>query len=144
MAEIYDVLILGGGNAAMGVTVPTRKASLKVAIVEPRELGGTCPNRGCTPKKVLVAAAHAMHEIEQAGRHCIKVGKPQLDWAALIDREKQMISHIPGSLERLMVERGVELLRDTATFVGPNEVGVGARQIEAAHIVIATGSKTRI
>jgi len=49
----YDVLILGGGNAGMGVTVPTRKAGLSVALVEDRDLGGTCPNRGCTPKKIL-------------------------------------------------------------------------------------------
>ena len=47
----YDVLILGGGNAGFGVTVPTRKAGMTVAMVEERDLGGTCPNRGCTPKK---------------------------------------------------------------------------------------------
>ena len=49
--ENYDVLILGGGNAGMGVTVATRAAGLSVAMVEARDLGGTCPNRGCTPKK---------------------------------------------------------------------------------------------
>ncbi len=74
--EAYDVVIIGGGNAAFGVTVPTRKAGLKVAMIEERDLGGTCPNRGCTPKKVLVAAAHALHEIGQAHVHRIKVGKP--------------------------------------------------------------------
>ena len=55
----FDVVILGGGNAGMGVTVPTREAGLSVAMIEPDLLGGTCPNRGCMPKKVLVAAAHA-------------------------------------------------------------------------------------
>src|SRR5437867_1788318 len=99
--ENFDVLILGGGNAGIGVTVATRAAGLSVAMVEPRELGGTCPNRGCTPKKVLVAAGHALHEIERAAGHCISVGEPRLDWTALIDREKRMISHIPGSLARL-------------------------------------------
>ena len=70
-SDSYDVLILGGGNAGFGVTVPTRKAGMKVAMVEERDLGGTCPNRGCTPKKVLVAAGHALHEIEQAHVHHI-------------------------------------------------------------------------
>jgi glutathione reductase (NADPH) len=139
----YDVLILGGGNAGMGVTVPTRAAGLKVALVEDRELGGTCPNRGCTPKKVLVAAAHALHEIEQAKVHQIQVGKPVLDWGALIEREKSMISHIPASLSTLMTDRGVEVIRDRAAFVGPNAVRVGERTIEANHVVIATGSKPR-
>ena len=99
-SDSYDVLILGGGNAGFGVTVPTREAGLKVALVEERDLGGTCPNRGCTPKKVLVAAGHALHEINQAHVHGISVSKPKLDWAALIDREKEMISGIPDSLRR--------------------------------------------
>ena len=141
--ENYDVLILGGGNAGMGVTVATRAAGLSVAMVESRDLGGTCPNRGCTPKKVLVAAGHALHEIERARVHGISVGEPRLDWAALIDREKHMISHIPSSLGRLMADRGVEVIRGEAAFVGPNAARVGNRMIEARHIVIATGSKPR-
>jgi len=87
----FDVVILGGGNAGMGVTVATREAGLKVAMIEPDLLGGTCPNRGCMPKKVLVAAAHALDEIERAKAHHIHIGKPSLDWAALIDRETAMI-----------------------------------------------------
>ena len=141
--EKYDVLILGGGNAGMGVTVATRAAGLSVAMVESRDLGGTCPNRGCTPKKVLVAAGHALHEIERARVHGISVSEPKLDWAVLIDREKQMISHIPGSLGRLMADRGVEVIRGDAVFAGPNAARVGDRMIEARHIVIATGSKPR-
>ena len=78
--EHYDVVILGGGDAAMGATVATRQAGLSVAMIEMRDLGGTCPNRGCTPKKVLVAAGHALHEIEQAHVHHISVSRPKLDW----------------------------------------------------------------
>ena len=141
--ETCDVLIIGGGNAGFGVTVPTRAAGMKVVMVEARDLGGTCPNRGCTPKKVLVAAAHALHEIGQAHVHCISVGKPVLDWGALIDREKDLISGIPEQLAETLEERGVELIRDRAKFVGANEVEAGGRRIEAKHIVIATGSKPR-
>ena len=141
--ETCDVLIIGGGNAGFGVTVPTRAAGMKVVMVEAHDLGGTCPNRGCTPKKVLVAAAHALHEIGQAHVHCISVGKPVLDWGALIDREKELISGIPDSLAETLETRGVELIRDRAKFVGANEVEAGRRRIEAKHIVIATGSKPR-
>ena len=55
-AENFDVVIIGGGNAGIGLTGPARRAGLSVAMIEARDLGGTCPNRGCTPKKVLVAA----------------------------------------------------------------------------------------
>src|SRR5215471_13821849 len=139
----FDVVILGGGNAGMGVTAATREAGLTVAVIEPDLLGGTCPNRGCMPKKVLVAAAHALDEIARASAHHIAVAKPTLDWAALIDREKAIISSIPGSLADLMNRRGVEVIRERGRFAGPNAIAVGGETLEARHIVVATGSKPR-
>src|SRR5437764_1974672 len=141
--EKFDVVILGGGNAGIGVTGPVRRAGMSVAMIEADLLGGTCPNRGCTPKKVLVAAGHALHEIERASIHHIAVGKPKLDWAALIDREKDMIKDIPANLARSMARREVEVIKGSGVFAGPNLVRVGAREFEARHIVIATGSKPR-
>jgi glutathione reductase (NADPH) len=142
-AEKFDVVILGGGNAGIGVTGPVRRAGMSVAMIEADLLGGTCPNRGCTPKKVLVAAGHALHEIERASIHHIAVGKPKLDWAALIDREKDMIKDIPANLARSMAKRNIELIKGHAAFAGPNSIRVGDRELEARHIVIATGSKPR-
>jgi glutathione reductase (NADPH) len=139
----YDVVIIGGGNGGMGVTVPTRHAGLKVAMVEAWQMGGTCPNRGCTPKKILVAAAHALDEISRAGEHHIEVGPAKLDWAGLIDREKHMIAHIPGSLSGAMQRRGVHVVHGHGHFVTPNAIKAGGHIYEAEHIVIATGSKPR-
>lgn len=139
----FDVIILGGGNAGIGVTGPVRRAGMTVAMIESRDLGGTCPNRGCTPKKILVAAGHALHEIERAGVHHIAIGKPKLDWAALIDREKAMIKDIPDNLARSMERRQVEVIRGEAAFAGPDAIRVGDRLLKARHIVIATGSKPR-
>src|SRR6476619_1468090 len=138
-----EVVRLVGGNAGMGVTVATREAGLRVAMIEPELLGGTCPNRGCMPKKVLVAAAHTLDEIERAKAHPIAIGKPSLDWAALIDREKAMIAGIPGSLADSMNRRGVEVIRDRGRFAGPNAIAIDGEILEAEHIVIATGSKPR-
>jgi glutathione reductase (NADPH) len=141
--EYFDVVILGGGNAGIGVTDPVRRAGMSVAMIEQDLLGGTCPNRGCTPKKVLVAAGHALHEIERAAVHHIAVGKPRLDWAALIDREKEVIKDIPANLARSIARRDVEIIKGSAAFAGPNLIRVGNRELEAKHIVIATGSKPR-
>src|SRR5437762_6022200 len=141
--ETFDVVILGGGNAGIGVTGPVRRAGMSVAMIESHDLGGTCPNRGCTPKKVLVAAGHALHEIERAAIHHISVGKPKLDWSALIDREKDLIKDIPANLARSMARRDVEVIKGHAAFAGPNAIRVGDRRLEAKHIVISTGSKSR-
>lgn len=142
MTEGYDIVILGGGNAGFGVSAVAAEAGKRIAFIEERDFGGTCPNRGCTPKKVLVAAAHSLHEIEIAKVHGIEVGKPTLDWAKLIDREKAMIVSIPERLEELARKRG-DVYRGHARFVGPNTVAVGDAVLEAEHIVIATGSKPR-
>jgi len=142
-AEQFDVVIIGGGNAGIGVTGPTRRAGLSVAMIEARDLGGTCPNRGCTPKKVLVAAGQALHDINLAAQHQIDVGKAKLDWAALIAREKDMIKNIPENLARAMARRKVEVIKGHGAFAGPDTVLVGDRTLYASYIVIAAGSKPR-
>ncbi len=142
MSKSYDVLIIGGGNAGFGVSSVAHQAGRKMAFVEERDFGGTCPNRGCTPKKVLVAAAYAMHEIERASEHCIEVGEPKLDWSGLIKREKDMINFIPDAMADVTKKRG-DVYRRIAKFVGPNTIDVGDTVLEAESIVIATGSKPR-
>jgi glutathione reductase (NADPH) len=142
MTKKYDVIILGGGNAGFAVSKTVRAAGKTVAFVENREFGGTCPNRGCTPKKVLVAAAQTLHEIEQANTHCIDVGKPSLNWSALIKREKSMIAGIPDGMANLARDRG-DVFEGTAQFAGPNIITVNGERLEGTHIVIATGSTPR-
>mgnify|MGYP002624364796 CR=1 FL=1 len=142
MRKSYDVVIIGGGNAGFGVSAVAQEAGKSIAFIESRDFGGTCPNRGCTPKKVLVAAAHALHEIEQAGQHAIEVGKPKLDWARLIAREKDLISSIPEAMLGLAEKRG-DVYRGEARFLGPNTVEVDGQEIHGENIVIATGSRPR-
>ena len=137
MTERFDVVIIGGGNAGLAVAAITHGAGKRVAIIEEWDFGGTCPNRGCTPKKVLVAAAHALDEIDR-----INVGEATIDWAKLIDREKDSIAGLPAAMEGLARKR-VEVFKGHAKFVGPNTVDVDGVLIEGDNIVIATGSKPR-
>nr|WP_258765938.1 NAD(P)/FAD-dependent oxidoreductase [Bradyrhizobium arachidis] len=92
---------------------------------------------------MLVAAGQALHDIERAAVHHIAVGRPRLDWAALIDREKDIIKDIPANLTRAMARREVEVIKGFGTFVSPNTICVGDRLLEGRHIVIATGSRPR-
>lgn len=142
MAQRYDLIILGAGNAGFAASKVASEAGKSIAFVEDWDFGGTCPNRGCTPKKVLVAAAHALHEIETAGAHGIEVGKPSIDWTKLIDREREMVGFIPDAMEGVAAKRG-DVFKGTARFVGPNSVDVGGTVIEGENILIATGSKPR-
>lgn len=142
MTSTYDVIIIGGGNAGFAVSAVANESGRSIAFVEERDFGGTCPNRGCTPKKVLVAAARTLHEIELAGIHGIEVGTPRLDWGKLIKREKSLIGHIPDAMAGLAAKRG-DVYRGTARFIGPNTIDVDGAIIEGDNIVIATGSVPR-
>ena len=142
MSNRYDIVIIGGGNAGFGVSQVAHAAGKSIAFIESDEFGGTCPNRGCTPKKVLVAAAQALHEIELAPQHGIEVGPARLDWTKLIERKTDMIDFIPGAMEETARGRGT-VYRGKAKFVGPDRVEVNGEIIEGDNFVIATGSITR-
>ena len=142
MHRHFDIVIIGGGNAGFGVSKVAHAAGKSIAFVEERDFGGVCPNRGCTPKKVLVAAASALHQISLASIHGIEVGPAKLDWGHLISRKDSIIGHIPAAMKGLAEKRGT-VFAGRAAFVGPNTVQVGDDTLEGTDIVIATGSKTR-
>ncbi|MBR9826879.1 MAG: NAD(P)/FAD-dependent oxidoreductase, partial [Alphaproteobacteria bacterium] len=142
MSKQYDVIIIGGGNAGFGASVALKEAGKSIAFIEELDFGGTCPNRGCTPKKVLVAAATSLDTIAKASAHGISVGDVSLDWKALIERKDDMIGFIPDAMRGVAEQRG-DVYRGHARFTGKNEIQVGDDVLRADHIVIATGSKPR-
>ncbi|MCZ6847064.1 MAG: NAD(P)/FAD-dependent oxidoreductase [Alphaproteobacteria bacterium] len=144
MADKFDVVILGTGNAGMGAAGVTRAAGKSVTMVESWDIGGTCPLRGCVPKKVLVAAAQVLHQIDLAPQHHISVGKATLDWPALIARERTFVDGVPDDFRKSLENREIELIEGRAKFVGENAIAVNGRTLEADNIVIATGSTQRM
>ncbi len=143
MTRFYDVVVLGTGNAGMGAAGVARAAGKTVAMVESRDVGGTCPLRGCVPKKVLVAAAQALHQIDLAPAHHIAVGKPKLDWGKLIARERTFVDGVAQAFAESLEKRGIDLFKGEARFTGRNTIEVDGETLKGAKIVIATGSKPR-
>lgn len=140
----YDLVILGAGNAGQGVARVALNAGLKTAIVEAREVGGTCPLRGCVPKKVLVAAAEALDVIARAKAHHIDVGPATLDWAGLISRKDGLIKNLAPSMHKSLEERGAKVLKGDATFIDAHTIEIdGNKRITAEKVVVATGSTPR-
>ncbi|TAK30168.1 MAG: NAD(P)/FAD-dependent oxidoreductase [Myxococcaceae bacterium] len=143
MTEHYDLLVIGAGNAGLAAANTARAAGWRVAVAESRDVGGTCPLRGCVPKKVLVAAAEALDVISRAGQHGIATGPATLDWAALMARKTSFVEGVPQEFERSLTSRGIDLLRGQARFVGEDTVEVGGTVVTARHVVVAVGSKPR-
>jgi len=143
MDDTFDLVVLGAGNAGLAAAGKARAAGWRVAVIERRDVGGTCPLRGCVPKKVLVAAAEALDGIGRAGEHGVRVGPASLDWAALMARKEGFVRGVSEDFEGSLSRRGITLLRGDARFAAPDAVSVDGRTVSARHFVVATGSEPR-
>jgi len=76
MAQKFDALIIGTGQAGSALAARLDKEGLKVALVEHGKFGGTCVNDGCTPTKALIASAYAAHMARRAGGAVMQDGEP--------------------------------------------------------------------
>ena len=141
MTHHSDLLVLGTGNAGMAAAGIAHREGKSVTLIESRDVGGTCAIRGCVPKKVLVAAAASLDVIARAGEHAITTGKVQLDWPALIRRERTFVDGVPDMFKSSILNRGMTLVTGQAVFIGPNAVEVDSETYTADKIVIATGSE---
>jgi len=135
----YDVLILGGGSGGLAAAKAAAKYGAKVAIAEPHALGGTCVNRGCVPKKLMVYAANFAKQQQQAKAFGWKEVSGSFDWQAFRGAMGDRIQQLRQSQEEGLRELGIDLLPDIGRFVNPNTVQVGDRPVEANNIVIAVG-----
>lgn len=123
MTHDFDVVVLGGGNAGVAAASAAKAAGRSVALVESREVGGTCPLRGCVPKKVLVATAEALQTIALAPEHHISVGPARLDWPKLIERKQTFVDGVPEMFEDMLKGRGIEVVHGGARFLDPPHRG---------------------
>ncbi len=107
--ETFDLVVIGGGNAGVAAAGVARRAGWRVALVEEGpQLGGTCPNRGCVPKKVLVAACEVVDHARRARGHGV-AGEVRIDWDALQARRREIVDPIAPSTEASLAGRGVEM-----------------------------------
>lgn len=143
MAQHYDFIALGGGNAGLGASTLVAAAGRKVALVDPAEIGGLCALRGCNPKKVLVRAAEVLDEVRDAGEHGISTGETRIDWNRVIDRKHRFTDPATKNAERGLAESQVELIRGQPRFVAPDRLEVAGRVLSFDAIVVATGSVPR-
>ncbi len=64
---MHDIIVIGGGPGGYAVAFRAAARGLDVALVEERELGGTCLNRGCIPSKAILHVAEVLEEVHRGG-----------------------------------------------------------------------------
>lgn len=142
MIHEYDGIVIGSGPAGQAVISECHSSGLRLAMVEARELGGTCPLRGCDPKKVLVGAAEIIRRAQGLAEKGMQ-SRNKIQWPDLIRFKKTFTDPIPAQMEKRLAEYGVDLYRGRARFAGRNRLQVGENTLMGKHIVIATGAVPR-
>ncbi len=120
------IVILGGGPAGYVAALRAAQLGAGVALVEAREIGGTCLNRGCIPTKAMVAAAERLRAARTNADFGILTGTPRVDMAALVARRQAVTEQLRGGVEHLLAARKVELIAGRGRLVSARAVRVSA------------------
>ena len=141
----FDLVVLGGGSGGLAGAFRAAQHGARVALLEPGELGGTCVNVGCVPKKAMWLASELSDRIALASRLGFDVPEPaRLDWPEFVASRQRYIHGIHASYRQRLDAAGIVLLpargrlRDARTVECDN----GTR-LRARHILLATGSSPR-
>lgn len=135
----YDLFVIGAGSGGVRASRFAAQAGAKVAVAETKDLGGTCVNVGCIPKKLYSYAAQFNEAFTDAAGYGWSVGETSLDWALLKKNRAQEISRLNGIYDNLIKNSGAELIRGWASIVDAHTVEVDGQQYTAKHILVAPG-----
>jgi glutathione reductase (NADPH) len=139
MTRKFDLIAIGTGSAASGVTSRCRAAGWEIAIVDSRPFGGTCALRGCDAKKVLVGAAEAVDWTRRMKGRGIQVADLQIDWPELMRFKRSFTEPVTKRREDDFAKAGIAAFHGRARFAGPTTVQVGQETLEGRYVVIAAG-----
>ena len=140
MVKEYDYIVIGGGSGGIASANRAAMYGAKVILFEGKEVGGTCVNVGCVPKKVMWYGAQVAETLHRyAGEYGFDVTINKFDFAKLKANRQAYIDRIHGSYERGFDSNGVERVYEYARFVDPHKVEVAGERYTAPHILIATG-----
>ena len=139
-----DLLIIGSGPGGYRAASHAAAHGLSVTIIERGHLGGTCLNCGCIPTKTLCRNAELSQLLGKAESLGFRNLSFELDFPQMIARKNQVVETLRQGVETLMKAPGITLVRGEASFTGPHTVMVGPDEYSAPHIIIATGSKSKL
>ncbi len=142
-----DLVVIGGGPAGYAAAIRAGQKGMKTLLIESRDIGGTCLNRGCIPTKAFFRSQEVFHLSERAAEFGIQVKIEGVDWPKVLARKNKVVKQLTGGVRFLLRKAGVEIVdgigsfldNRTIEFIGKDEK---KESIQAKHILIATGSKS--
>ena len=141
----YDIIAIGGGSGGIATMNRAGEHGAKAAVIEEKNLGGTCVNVGCVPKKIMWYGAQIAESFHHYGPdYGFTSSDVQFDFAKLRQNREAYIDRARSSYDGSFKRNGVDLIEGRAHFVDSHTVSVNGELIRAKHIVIATGARPSI
>ena len=140
----YQLLVIGAGPGGYTAALQAAKLGLQTAVVERRDVGGTCLNRGCVPTKALLHASQIYQEARLGTEAGIQAQNLQICLPDLFARQRQTTEKLRSGIEELLQKAKVDLIRGSASITAPGTVQVQQGEetlcLTADRILVATGS----
>lgn len=144
--KVFDVAVLGGGPGGYPAAIRAAQLGKKVALIEAKELGGTCLNRGCIPSKALIAGSDIVERLHVAESFGINVKGFDVDYGKLALHKDKVVERMRTGLEGLIAANKITVFRGFGQLTSPREIKIKGQDndwIEADKIILATGSEPR-
>jgi dihydrolipoamide dehydrogenase len=145
----YDVIVLGSGPGGYVTAIRASQLGLKTAIIEKESLGGVCLNWGCIPTKALIKSADVFNYLNHAADYGLKADNVDKDFTAVVKRSRDVADGMSKGVQFLLKKNKIDVIMGYGTIKKGKKIEVKAEDgststVEANHIIIATGSKSRI
>ncbi|MDU6264296.1 MAG: dihydrolipoyl dehydrogenase [Anaerocolumna aminovalerica] len=153
MNEHFDLIIIGSGPGGYVAAIKASQLGKKTAIIENRELGGTCLNRGCIPTKTFMHSSRLFYEARNLQEAGIEIDGLRLDMNRIQERKEEIVFRIRKGIKSLLDANKITVIPGTATIMDSHRVRViknwaeeqdteqEPRELSGDNILIATGSK---
>ena len=141
----YQLLVIGAGPGGYTAALRAAKLGLKTAVVEAREAGGTCVNRGCVPTKTLLHASELYHAAQEGAAFGIHADGLRADIGGIFAHRREVSRTLSQGVESLLKAAKTPLLRGRAQITAPYEVTItdaaGEKSaVTADTVLIASGA----
>jgi pyruvate/2-oxoglutarate dehydrogenase complex dihydrolipoamide dehydrogenase (E3) component/uncharacterized protein (DUF302 family) len=147
--EEYDVLVLGSGEGGKSIAWTLAQQGKRVAVIERKYIGGSCPNIACLPSKNIIHSAKVASYFYRSGEFGITKDNCKINLSVVRDRKRKMVDGLIKTHLDNFKASGAELVMGSGRFVGPRTIEValadgGTRVLQGEMVIISTGTRAAV